>query len=108
MDDIKDGTLYKSVKIEGARFDIYYGFYNESEKERGYSPTPIYPDFSGRPQYAKNGQPFATAYQEVCNYYQPIKKDIDFVGCGNCKLYERREELIGLCQCREQRKKAAT
>lgn len=106
--DVKDRTLYKSIEIEGVRFDIYYGYYNENEKESGYPPTPIYPDFSGRLQYTKNGLPFVTAYQDVCNYYQPINKETDFVGCGNCKLYESREELIGLCKAKERKKREKT
>ena len=104
MDSVKDGMLYKSVEIEGVRLDIYYGFYNKNEKSRGYPPTPIYPDFITQPQYTKNGAPLATAYQDVCNYYQPINKQIEFVGCANCKLYESHEELIGLCRCKERRK----
>ena len=39
MSGIKVGALYKTIEIDGARLDIYYGFYNEREKELGYHPT---------------------------------------------------------------------
>ena len=66
VSNIKDGALYKTIEIGGTRFDIYYGFYNEREKELGYEPTPIYPDFDKNPQYTKSGIPIAqSAYPNM-------------------------------------------
>ena len=83
-------------------FEMFFYDY-ENEKQIGYDPTPIYPDFSKNPQYTKNGVPFTSVYQDVCKDYQPISQEIDFVGCGNCKLYESREELIGICRSENRR-----
>ena len=106
MGEIKDGAFYKTVEIEGVRFDIYYGYESENVKKHGWDPTPQYPDFDGRPTYTPSGKRFAIAYGEVCNYYEPIKKKTDMVCCLNCKLFNKKEEYIGLCECVERMRDA--
>ncbi len=99
MSRIKEGTLYKIVAIDGVKFQIYYGYESESERGRGWEPSPVYPNFTEQPQYTSEGYPFAVAYQDVCEHYAPIKTETDFIECANCKQFDQREEFIGLCQC---------
>ncbi|MBQ8229234.1 MAG: hypothetical protein IJZ32_00895 [Clostridia bacterium] len=99
MDGIVSGALYKTVEIDGVRFDIYYGFYNEREKELGYEPTPVYPNFDKNPQYTKNGELVVAVYKDLCEHYKPLPKTIELDGCVNCVHFDRREEYIGLCKC---------
>ena len=41
-----EGALYKTVEIEGKRFSLYYGYYEECDRENPFcDPIPIYPDF---------------------------------------------------------------
>lgn len=104
MDKTKEGILYKTVEIEGVRFDIRYGYESEEER-RHWPPSPIYPNFAKQAQYTSDGTPFALAYQEVCAHYEPIDSETDFVECDNCRFFERREELIGLCRCPQRRER---
>ncbi len=105
MDEIKEGTFYKSFEIEGVKFEICYGYEFDGERERGWEPSPIYPDFTERPRYTPLGQPFASVYQEVCKHYEPIEKETDDDWCANCKLFDKREEFIGLCKCPHNRER---
>ncbi len=95
-----EGDLYKSIEIEGTRFDIYYGYETEEEKTR-WDPSPVYPYFPDQPQYTKDGIPFAVAYQDVCEYYDPFVTETDFHECDNCRLFDKREEFVGLCKCQK-------
>ncbi len=99
MVEIKEGTLYKTVEIDCVAFNIYYGYESVSERGRGWEPSPIYPNFIERPQYTSDGYPFAVAYQDVCEHYDPINTETDFIECANCKQFDRREEFIGICKC---------
>ncbi len=98
MSEIKEGALYKVVEIDGVKFEIYYGYESESERRRGWEPSPVYPDFIARSQLTPDGYLFANAYQEVCEHYEPISTETDFIWCENCKQFEKREEFIGLCK----------
>lgn len=104
MNKIVDGTLYKTVEIDGVRFDIYYGFYNEREKELGYEPTPIYPDFDKNPQYTNSGLPIVAVYTDLCPHFQPLPKTIELDGCVNCIYFDKKEDYIGLCTCDSRRR----
>ena len=104
MTEGKEGELYKSVEIEGARFDIYYGYASEQEKKSGWEPTPQYPDFDNEPQFAENGYRFTVAYGQVCEHYEPISTTTDFIYCHNCKLFDKKEEYIGVCLCEKRRR----
>lgn len=104
MEKKEEGILYKTVEIAGVRFDIRYGY--ESEEERRYwPPSPIYPNFVQQAQYTPDGTPFVLAYQEVCEHYDPIVADTDFVECYNCHFFTRCEDLIGLCRSPQRRER---
>ena len=94
----KEGELYKSFEIEGTRFDIYYGYESDGERQR-WDPAPVYPWFPEQPQFTSDGTPFALVYQDVCEHYDPIVAETDFGDCVNCKFFEKREQFIGLCRC---------
>lgn len=98
MTDIKEGMLYKSFEIEGFSFHIYYGYETAGERERGWEPTPIYPDFEEKPLYTKDGIPFTAVYSSPCAYYDPIEPESDDAWCANCTHFDMREEFIGLCK----------
>jgi len=103
MNEIKDGDFYKRVEIEGVTFEIFYRYSSEEERARGWEPLPCYPDFEEHPQYTKDGYAFAIAYQDVCKHYQPIRKGEPW--CDNCKLFDKREKYIGICQCQARRER---
>ena len=95
---VKNGELYKSVEVEGVRFDIYYGYESENVKRLGWEPTPQYPDFNTQPTFSPQGKRFTLTYGEICNDYQPISKTTERICCQNCKLFNKKEEYIGLCE----------
>ena len=44
---VKEGDVYKVVKIFDRTFELRYGYYNELDRNGKYNePIPIYPDFS--------------------------------------------------------------
>ncbi len=98
MTQIKDGALYKVFEIEGVRFEIFYGYETEAEKQNGWEPSPLYPDFARRPQYTKGGHPFTLAYGGPCPHYRPLNRDADDEWCANCPHFDQREEFVGLCK----------
>ncbi len=97
MHAVKDGDLYKTVEIGGVTFRIYYGYSTQGEKENGWEPRPLYPEFLESPQYTKNGEPFATVFQDVCEHFQP--KENKRRWCEDCLLFEKCEKYIGICKC---------
>lgn len=101
--EIKEGDLYKTFELDGIRFDIYYGYEDESERHFG-ELSPVYPDFIAKPQYTKDGYPFAVAYQMECEHYAP-KRNSDDDWCANCKFYDKREEYMGVCRCEKRKRK---
>ncbi|MBQ8409023.1 MAG: hypothetical protein IJY39_09190 [Clostridia bacterium] len=108
MENIKEGTFYKEVEIEGVVFKIYYGYVNDEERYSGWEPTPLYPIFEEHPQYTPRGYPFATAYQDCCPYYEPIRTGKqDNKWCFNCKLFDKREKYIGICTCEKRKLEVA-
>ena len=104
MTEIKEGALYKTFEIEGVTFEIYYGYESESERLRGWEPSPMYPDFAERPQYTGEGIPFTLAYADICEHYDPIEKSSEEEWCANCSFFDKKEECVGLCRCNERRK----
>ena len=99
---MKEGTLYKSIKIDDVEFVIKYGYYEEKDRYSRYSePIPIYPDFVKTPIYNKQGYPFVTHMQDKCIYYD-AKKQLDY--CYDCKHFKQKEDLIGICTCPFKRK----
>ena len=104
MNKIRDGDLYKRIEIEGVKFEIRYGYVSEGERERGWEPHPIYPDFTKEPRHTKDGEPFVTAFQDVCEHYKPTAKGEEW--CHNCEWLDKRDTHIGICKCPKRRKKA--
>ena len=97
----KEGTLYKTLRIKEATFEIRYGYYEDFERARG-EPVPIYPDFKEKPQYTSDGRPFVTAMQDPCRYFDGSDKSL---GCFGCSYYSSADDLIGLCNMEHNRKK---
>lgn len=91
----KEGEFYRSVVIAGKIFELYYGYYEEFEREYN-APMPIYPDLKKEPLYTDNGTPVVTAIQDACNHYQG---NPDGETCFECKYFLKQEELFGYCQC---------
>lgn len=107
MTEIREGSLHKKFEVEGVIFEIFYGYSTEEEKQHGWGPQPQYPVFTENPQYTARGFPFATAYQDCCEYYQPIKPKKEDNWCYNCKLFDQREKYIGICTCEKRREAVA-
>ena len=101
MSNIRDGDVYRTIKIENTSFEIRYGYYEDFEREHG-EPVPIYPDFISRPIYTDDGTPFATAMQDACDHFEG--GDSEF-GCYGCKYFEECEDFIGLCHLEANRRK---
>ncbi len=100
MDTAKEGTLYRSITVCGKTFDIYYGYYSESERGR-WGPIPIFPDFKTTPHYTDDGMPYVRADQDICTCFLPKPKISGEGWCNDCKHFTAREELIGVCECKE-------
>lgn len=100
MNKAKDGDLYKTVTLHGVSFELRYGYYEEFERESG-EPIPIYPDFGNSPVYTPDGRPFVTQMQELCEHGESHFAE---GCCADCRYYCDGEELIGVCDCPENRK----
>ena len=95
MKNIRDGDLYKTVTVFGKSFSLYYGYYDDEDRNSRYAELmPIYPDFTENPIYADDGHPFATEMQDVCEHYDG-KEGGD--SCYSCRHFKKGKELIGLC-----------
>ena len=101
MSQIRDGDLYKIVTVFGKTFELYYGYYDEMERNGKYTePIPIYPSFLEAPLYTEDGYPFATAMQDICQYFCGSEGEDS---CFACRHFEAGEELIGKCKCERRR-----
>ena len=100
MNKVKDGDLYKTVQLYGASFELRYGYYEEFERAAG-EPIPIYPDFRREPKYTPDGRHFVTQMQELCEHGASQFKE---GCCADCRYYRDGEELIGVCDCPENRR----
>ena len=97
-----EGILYKVLHVRDTAFPLYYGFYEEFERNNpGAEPIPIYPDFLKEPQYTHEGVPFVTKMQDACTYYEGT--DSESNECGECSYFEPGEELMGICNCPNKR-----
>ena len=102
MNKIRDGDLYKVVTVFGKTFELYYGYYDETERNSKYTePIPIYPSFIHEPLYTNDGYPFATAMQDICPYFKGSEGEDS---CLACSHFEEGEELIGKCTCANRKK----
>ena len=96
-----EGELYKIVELHGRTFSLYYGYYEECDRQNPLcEPIPIYPDFVKEPIYTKEGYPFATDMQDVCQHFNGKAQDDC---CYGCLYYERGHEFIGVCRCERNR-----
>ena len=99
---IREGDLHKIVTIADKSFEIRYGYSCEGERAR-WEPSPIYPDFIASPEYTADGYPFATAYQDICEHYNPKPSASGENWCNDCTLFDKQEEYIGICKCQKRR-----
>ena len=97
IDKVKEGDLYKIIKISDITFEIKYGYYEEKDKKSKYNePIPIYPDLENHPVYTKEGQRVVTQMTNKCKYYIGNKNSESCFGCLYLKICE---DLIGVCNC---------
>lgn len=102
MQKICDGDLYKIITIFNSTFELYYGYYEESDRyTKNAEPVPIYPSFLKEPRYTAEGHPFVTEMQDICPYYKGKEGE---ESCFACSHFQKGEELIGICLCRERMK----
>jgi len=95
-----EGELYKEVELHGRTFTLYYGYYEECDRQNPLcEPIVIYPDFLKEPVYTDNGEPFVTMMQDVCKSYRGKAKLTSDTTCADCKYFERGEEWFGVCKC---------
>lgn len=103
MNNIKEGDLYKLIKIDNQEFEIKYGYYIDSDRYSKYNePIPIYPDFINNPTFNIEGFPFVTHMQDKCIYYKGNSKEDS---CYKCLYFNKVEDLIGICTCSNNMKK---
>ena len=96
----KEGELYKRVTVEGKTFELYYGYYEDFEREH-HEPIPLYPDFARNPEYTADGIPIVTGMQNPCPYYSGRE---DGESCSECSYFKICRELFGLCTNPQNRK----
>ena len=97
----QEGDLYARIEHAGRTFDLYYGYYEECDRQNPMvRPVPLYPDFITYPQFDDDGYPFATEMQDVCPYYVGNPHDD---GCYGCEHYRRLIDFIGICTCEVRR-----
>ena len=92
----KEGELYKELTAFGVTFPIYYGYYEDFERESS-PPIPIYPDFAAAPVYTAEGHPFVTEMQDMCDKGVLRHASLGDRCCGNCRAYLCGQELLGIC-----------
>lgn len=99
----QEGTLYKILQVQGSVFELYYGYYEERDRQNpAVEPMPIYPDFLNKPQYTGDGYAFVTKMQDACRHYEG--KAIHCRDCGECAYYFHGQELLGICTCQANRR----
>lgn len=96
----REGDLYKKITVAGKTFELYYGYYEEFEREYN-EPMPLYPDFLRQPHYTDDGEPIVTGMQDACAYY--IGKESGD-SCASCRHFKSCEELFGICYCPSNKK----
>ncbi len=99
---VREGDLYKIVTVADKSFEIRYGYSCDGERAH-WEPTPVYPDFIASPKYTAEGYPFAVAYQDICEYYDPKPKATGENWCNDCAMFDKKEEFIGICKCQKRR-----
>ncbi len=93
---IQEGDLYKTLNIYGRTFTLYYGYYEECERNNLLiEPMPIYPDFISNPEYTDKGQAYVTKMQDACKHF--TGKFRQYNECAECEHYLHGDDLIGIC-----------
>jgi len=87
----KEGELYKVFKLGKKSFEVYYGYYAESDRTLE-APMPIFPDFISNPEYDENGRPLATRIQDACEHYDSHQSQGDG-WCADCKYFLNHDEI---------------
>ena len=96
----KEGDLYKVVTVFGKTFELWYGYYEDYERENPtVEPMPIYPNFRKEPLYTDEGEPFVTMMQDACKSYIGDAKRTPDTTCCECKYFQQGEDWIGICLC---------
>ena len=91
----KEGELYEAVSVFGKTFEIYYGYYEDFERNSIYNdPVPIYPDLIKNPEYGTDGRRIVTEMQIACEDYSGSADDDS---CAKCVHFTKGEKLFGLC-----------
>ncbi len=92
----REGELYKVIDVDNKTFEIHYGYYEESERDK-VEPLPVFPDLKKNPVYTADGKPIVTAIQEPCEYYAPKSEERSEEWCGDCISYLNRDKEISIC-----------
>lgn len=101
MKQAKEGDRYRTIIIDQVRFDIHYGYYEEKDRYGKYNdPIPIYPDLIKHPKFNNQGYRIVTEMQDKCLYYDEKLQTDSCIGCNH---YQKKEDLIGICLCEENR-----
>ena len=94
-----EGEFYKKVELYGRTFDLYYGYYEECDRnEPLFEPIVIYPDFVKQPIYTDDGLPFATVIQDACDNYEGKVARNEDTTCADCEYFSPGEEWFGICK----------
>lgn len=94
----KEGELYKSLTLYGRRFDIYYGYYEDCDRENPLcDPLPVYPDFLKTPLFTEDGEPFVTVTQDACEHFSGAGGRTADSTCGDCLHLCTGDGWIGIC-----------
>ena len=97
----KEGDLYGKITVYGKTFEIYYGYYEEFERNSIYNdPVPIYPDLKKNPEYTDDGLLIVTEMQAACEYYKGNEQEDS---CGRCAYFKNSENLFGCCLAEQRR-----
>lgn len=99
------GELYKTVRIDGHIFHIYYGYENGSMREADI--IPIFPDLIKEEVYDENGYRVACALNDGCEYFQGrcLPEDAD---CISCRYYTGGNDFMAICSCPYRRSRRNT
>lgn len=98
----REGDLYKVIDIDDVTFEIIYGYYEESERDK-VEPLPVFPDLKEKPVYTARGYPVVTAIQEPCENYTPLNKECSEGWCSDCIHYLSSTDEISVCGCTERK-----
>ena len=102
MKQAKEGAVYRLFTVFDNTFEVRYGYYEDFERENEHSdPVPIYPDFREKPMYTKEGYPYVTKMQTLCEHGTSRFQD---GYCADCPHYLHGEEMIGICVCQQNRR----